>query len=296
MTEETEKLTLRHFDGSASADDLSSLDRAIQSDPATAQAVIASAALDLRLYDGMASAGRGRTVSLPQRQEVSPQVERRSYRLAPRWWITGIAAAVLVAAGVWVWYPTTPASSQPQARGPAQPLPAYTLTHSPAGLHVERSGVDPRTDVAATLKPGDLLRTDQEPAMLAITGEATTIQLAPGSSIRLEPSDHGPRIRVERGTVDCQVAPQKPGRSFVVVTNDAEARVIGTVLRVTSDASHSAVQVTHGTVRVTRLKDKATVDVSGGEYVAVGKVVQRPVGRDMGEYWSTKVRPAGIDQ
>jgi ferric-dicitrate binding protein FerR (iron transport regulator) len=81
--------------------------------------------------------------------------------------------------------------------------------------------------------------------------------------------------------------------------------VVGTKFNVTTSQGWTRLQVLEGTVRARRLSDGATVDVSfdsthGPEYVDVAHPGVRPPpapnGMDMSKYWSTDIRPAGINQ
>lgn len=216
-------------------------------------------------------------------------------------WAAGIAAAVLVGAGVWL---TTGGSNTsttpPLAIDSPSPGANFTLDLAGSDLRIERDGKVLAAGGAGRLAGGDIIRTgDTHGTTLNVAGEATSVLVGPGSSVAIVPSGSGHRVRLLSGSVQCQVAPQKPGTTFAVLTADAEVRVVGTQFRVSSDGKQSLVEVSHGTVRVTRGRDRATVDVSAGEFVATEKshgTLGHPAGKDMGEYWSNKVRPAGIDQ
>ena len=81
-----------------------------------------------------------------------------------------------------------------------------------------------------------------------------SIEVAPDSAVTTSGDDaHGMVVVLDRGSVDCEVAPRAGRPPFVVQAGDVRVRVIGTrfVVRRAADRT-TAVEVKHGTVEVAR--------------------------------------------
>jgi hypothetical protein len=109
-------------------------------------------------------------------------------------------------------------------------------------------------------------------------GDRTTLELTGQTTVRdLRESDshEGKRLVVTRGAVVAEVTPQPEGRPMILLSSSAEARVLGTTLRFTvdDDLAQSRLEVENGTVRLTRLLDRESIDVPSGHFaVAAGGV------------------------
>jgi hypothetical protein len=80
----------------------------------------------------------------------------------------------------------------------------------------------------------------------------------------------GVLLVLEKGSVDCEVAPRKRRPAFIVQAGDTRVRVVGTKFRVTRTAAGEAeVSVEHGTVEVTRRGQTALVH--DGEHWPLGQ-------------------------
>jgi hypothetical protein len=87
----------------------------------------------------------------------------------------------------------------------------------------------------------------------------------------------GQRVVLSRGRVSAQVAPQKAGRSMALVTPHAEARVLGTTLRILiepGDAGSTRLEVTEGKVSLKRLSDGKAVDVPSGHFAVAAAGIE----------------------
>lgn len=96
--------------------------------------------------------------------------------------------------------------------------------------------------------------------------DSTRLVVEAATSIRaLSESPEGKRIDLVRGVIEADVSRQPPDRPMVVRTPDAEARVLGTRLKLAcGDATR--LEVREGRVRLTRTADGAAVEVAGGRF------------------------------
>jgi len=109
--------------------------------------------------------------------------------------------------------------------------------------------------------------------------DETRIDLRPGTAIRVT-GPAGKSVRLDRGTIDAQVARQPAGQSVAFVTPHAEATVLGTRLTVTVTEEATRLEVAEGRVRLRRLSDGKAVDVAAGQFAvaaAGAEMSARPV-------------------
>jgi WD40 repeat protein len=98
--------------------------------------------------------------------------------------------------------------------------------------------------------------------------DSTRIDLKGGTTLRqISENESGKRIVVTAGALDANVTKQPPERPLLIVTPNAELKVIGTKFSVVAAASTTRLNVREGKVRLTRTADSASVDVAGGQYV-----------------------------
>jgi len=109
--------------------------------------------------------------------------------------------------------------------------------------------------------------------------DGTRLALGPDTRVRdlLEAGApaRGKRVFLAEGELTAQVKPQPSGRPTVFETPHAEATVLGTTLRLVvdpRDTSATRLEVTEGKVRLKRLTDGKSVEVTGGHFAvaAVG--------------------------
>jgi hypothetical protein len=315
--DERDILLARYFDGSATAEQLEALDRAAAADPGVARAMFAAAGEELSLRDALAVAPNGMRIANSDSTPL-PLVNTRVEKGAPAplrgWWTTrvrtwtSIAAGVLLAAGItyWVAHPATTDSRQFGEVKPLPPQPLATFTVTGPGVTIERGGIARPGGSDTVISSQDIVATGFAPASFVYDQEQTVVTIAGQSKVALVGDATNKQLNLLGGSVSCEVQKQKLGHPLIVTTPQARVQVVGTQFDVTSHGGWTRVDVSHGTVRVTRASDGATVDVSAGEYIYCGKpTASAPSslppgftvakGRDMAPYWSTKVRPAGIE-
>src|ERR1035437_2785507 len=119
------------------------------------------------------------------------------------------------------------------------------------------------------------VRPSTEPSHLATAGTAThvvvgesSLDVAPYTVLSFRGDDaQGIVIVLERGEVDCEVAPRSGRPPFVVRSGDVSVRVIGTHFRVSRDGDVTHVSVDHGIVEVDE-HDHATMLTAGQTWPA----------------------------
>ncbi|MEX1228953.1 MAG: FecR family protein [Planctomycetaceae bacterium] len=129
---------------------------------------------------------------------------------------------------------------------------------------------DDLTQTPLPLQPGDTIRTDRKSSATFILSDRTEIGMHPETTLILtvEPPGH---LTMPRGHATARVTPQKPGHALIFVTPRAEVRVLGTELELLALADHTEVAVKEGRVRVTRISDRHSVDVSAAEFLLIAQ-------------------------
>jgi hypothetical protein len=88
--------------------------------------------------------------------------------------------------------------------------------------------------------------------------DQSVLDVGPSSAATVTHETTGTVVKLERGRVECEVAPRKPGQSFVVMAGEVRVRVVGTHFVVARGADTS-VDVQRGTVEVTSAGVVATL-------------------------------------
>jgi len=183
-------------------------------------------------------------------------------RSPARWWrwsaaAAAAAASLLLAVG---WWWTLPSDAVADVRLAVR-----------ADLVVMRSG---ERTAALTVQTGDRLEVGASGARLNWTSEGTGIDLDDGARVVIEQLGRHKRLRLERGLLTAEVAPQGEG-GLSVITPFGVVDVVGTRFRVQVDDLACAVQVEHGAVRVSGGQDPTPVTVGAGFTVRLAADGQR---------------------
>jgi ferric-dicitrate binding protein FerR (iron transport regulator) len=167
---------------------------------------------------------------LEQREHLAPPAPLVPSRPAARLWL-GVAA-LAAAAAILTWW---------QVRAPVAPL---AVERTPAAEHAPALSA-PRPAVSE----GAHIVTTSAPTRTTI-GEATLI-LAAASEAHVAGSDaDGWLVRLDRGEVDCEVAPRQGRPPFVVQAGETRVTVVGTRFTVLRDGAGASVSVREGRVQV----------------------------------------------
>ena len=79
------------------------------------------------------------------------------------------------------------------------------------------------------------------------------------------------RIEVESGSVAADVVAQRPGRSVILGTPLADLAVLGTRFTLKCSAASTRLEVREGRVRITRKRDKASIEVTKDHFTVVAQ-------------------------
>jgi hypothetical protein len=116
------------------------------------------------------------------------------------------------------------------------------------------------------LSPGFLLDVKDEKSSAVVRyPDGTKVEFGGISRAQDEPNRPGHVLSIS-GLVTAEVAKQLAEKPMIFITAHAEARVLGTKLRIDTANDSTRLDVTEGRVRLTRLRDKATVEVVSGHY------------------------------
>jgi ferric-dicitrate binding protein FerR (iron transport regulator) len=128
------------------------------------------------------------------------------------------------------------------------------------------------------LPPGKEVRTGADGGVTLRLSDASVVDLGPDTRVSQITNGTGKRVVLDTGTAVAQVTKQQPGQPLVFVTPHAEARVLGTKLTLTVGAGETRLEVREGRVKLTRLSDNASVDVTAGQYAVASDAI-RPVAK-----------------
>jgi hypothetical protein len=172
-----------------------------------------------------------------------------------------------------------PPSPAPPVPPPAPPPPAPAVRPTPP----VPPSPPPSPPPTPTAPPTTVVAAQADSA----TGPAV-LRLPDGSSVDLEPGARVEgigerRLRLLAGALRADVA--RHPAPFVFATPHAEARVLGTKLRLEVDARRARLEVAEGRVRLVR--DGKEVDVAAGQFALSGDLVARPI-----EVFSSRDIPA----
>lgn len=106
---------------------------------------------------------------------------------------------------------------------------------------------------------------------------SVTLKLRDGSQLDFsngaiavkEPSIHGCRVTLEHGVLQAVVKKHSVSAPFIFATPEAEARVVGTTLRLVVSLHSTRLEVSEGEVRFHRRHDGKEITVKSGEYAVV---------------------------
>jgi hypothetical protein len=109
---------------------------------------------------------------------------------------------------------------------------------------------------------------DERSAAVIRYPDGTRIELKGASGIRDASDGPGRRVIVS-GTIVSEIAKLPGDQPMIFVTAQAEARIVGTKIRIEAAAEFTRLDVSEGRVKFTRLKDKMSVDVAAGHSAMV---------------------------
>jgi hypothetical protein len=155
----------------------------------------------------------------------------------------------------------------------APPPPVPEVDRVDGDVYVFRTPTDkPRLKRGDKVAPGcqiDVVNASGSATLRFADG--TVLEIGPSSLVR-DVADGPKRVDLAHGSVRAIVKKQPEGRPMTLVTRDAEATVLGTVLRLSANRDPklgTTLEVEEGRVRFTRPADGRSTDVSGGQFAVM---------------------------
>ncbi|MBN1675109.1 MAG: FecR domain-containing protein [Kiritimatiellae bacterium] len=220
--------------------------------------------------------GVGGGASLRTREQVAPVVTARPWG----WWITGIAAAVLIAGGLCF----SGKLGTLRIQGPAQVEPAAAATATIARISGSVQLVGPRGARTAgpgvMLQAGDRLTVGDAGSLIEVRySDGARLQMRQNSEVVFRPeggaffystrANARAEILVSKGGLAADV-PRLPGKREVFATPHAEIMVVGTRFTITAMVDASRVDMLEGQVEVWNRGTQEAVDLPAGRYAVLG--------------------------
>ncbi len=285
-------LVERYRDGDMSESDAQELAEAIRSDDDAAQSVledIEMSGLIGQVFDDMGSDAFVRAffervksekdskkfIDAFRQQSKEPSLsspkkrsgtgrnysQRRAMRKKGSSWaiIASIAACIAIIIGVH-FHNVEQAEEAPE-------LIRATLIQMSQDVTVRRDENPVPAAAGMDIRAGDTIETRQgQKAALQYNGEETLISISEKTEITVDEEDGAKRITLEKGEVECKVAPQPVNADMVLITPHAEIKVVGTKFRVFVDKRGNATsaEVEEGKIHITRKEDREAVEINEG--------------------------------
>jgi ferric-dicitrate binding protein FerR (iron transport regulator) len=173
--------------------------------------------------------------------------------------------------------PVQPVPAPPDPRPSTPPAPKETVPVPEKPKDPDRAPVPATEAVVARLvegegapldlRAGQGVETRAGATAAILFPDRTRLEVGASSVLRgLGDDTAGKRAHLESGSLAADVARQPQGRAFVLTTPQAEIRVLGTKFTLSVSADTTRLEVTEGRVRLTRLADKRSVDVTAGQF------------------------------
>jgi hypothetical protein len=129
---------------------------------------------------------------------------------------------------------------------------------------VTPAGKVPATPAKALVSGHGLETAGPDSVVVVKFPDSTRLELLGPATVRaISDGEEGKRVDLVAGAIKADVARQPAGKPMVFRTADAEVRVVGTRFRLVSQAT-TRIDLHEGKVRLTRLKDDASVEVAAG--------------------------------
>ena len=136
-----------------------------------------------------------------------------------------------------------------------------------SGVSVHRAGTQVAGSAGLALIADDQLEAGG-PAILR-WADGSQVALAAGSQVVLIRPGVGQGLRLEAGTLDAEISPQRAGFPFAIATTVARVDVLGTRFHLVAGAGLTTCDLHRGAVHVTRLVDDRGLDLVAGQSVTV---------------------------
>ncbi|MBN1674992.1 MAG: FecR domain-containing protein [Kiritimatiellae bacterium] len=289
MSAEFDTLMAEYLDGEPDAAALASLHRIVAGDAGLrrefrdqikAHVLLREVVSEAMAAQGVAAVETERhpqkpAVRIPRRirpPRGGPAVSRPALparRSRAGWRLTALAATVLLAVGLAV------VLQWQYVRLPDMPLrPGLASLADVTGrVTLDRGGIAQAAVAGQNVYSGDRLSTAGPGAGATLLyADTTRLALSADTTVTLagRTGTPAPDVRLAKGALLAEVAPQRPGRRFMVATRDAEILVRGTRFRVRVAPDSTHVETLAGRVTVRDLRRGESVLLSAGERALLG--------------------------
>ncbi len=168
--------------------------------------------------------------------------------------------------------------------------PRLELTEN-SSIDVVRNGVPTRAQHGFALRTGDALSLPgTNSAAISFAPEKTRITIRPGTELKLLTVSGAKRFVLNAGKIEASVARQRTFKPMVILTPQAEARVLGTHFTLEVDTNVSRLDVMEGKVGFKSASDGKKVNVTAGNHALAGPNVYLgalpATGHILREYWT----------
>ena len=138
---------------------------------------------------------------------------------------------------------------------------------------LRKVGSQSRLEDGHDLREGDVITVHEGFLRVAYVAEKTYLHLRSGSEITLEKQNKGKRVRVGRGVMTLDIAPQPAGQPMVVLGGNATVTFESARATVHSQSQATMVEVSEGSAEVVRPRDGANLKIVAGGWTEVNEQV-----------------------
>ena len=136
---------------------------------------------------------------------------------------------------------------------------------------LRKVGSQSRLENGDDLREGDVITVREGFLRVAYVEEKTYLHIRSGSEITLEKQNKGKQVRVGRGVITLDVAPQPVGQPMVVLGGNARVTLESARATVLGGAQATRVEVSEGSAEVVRPRDGATLQIIAGGWTEVNE-------------------------
>ena len=136
---------------------------------------------------------------------------------------------------------------------------------------LRKVGSQSRLENGYELREGDVITVREGFLRVAYVEEKTYLHIRSGSEITLKKQNKGKQVRVGRGVITLDVAPQPVGQPMVVLGGNATVTLESARVTVLSGAQATRVEVSEGSAEVVRPRDGATLQIIAGGWTEVNE-------------------------
>ena len=201
-------------------------------------------------------------------QGQAPPQRLRSARQGTSGFLIGIVVVLLLGIGGALFFGLNRQSPEPPEG--AGVIAKVEFLRGEAVL-LREAGRQRRLEDGFELRDGDVITVREGFLRVAYVEEKTYLHLQSGSEVTLGLKKSGKQLRIGRGVVDLDVAPQPAGEPMVVRGANATVTVKSARATVRSLGQETLVEVAEGSTHVVRLRDGVTLQVGAGEWTSVNE-------------------------